>query len=207
MGLLKKRSEMHWARKIWHVGGVLSLAGIYYYLPFSWNVVLFGALWLVFILVDFFRLRFPSLNGSLTCLFRSVMRKSEFKTYAGTSYLLTGVLLIVLVFPRDVVFITLLYLALADPMASVVGIRFGKDKIFGRKSLQGSLAAFFVCTLITLAVLSSSDLATHRWLLISFLGGGVGAASEVVPMGGMDDNFSIPVLSALGLSGLFWIFV
>ena len=30
----KKRSEMHWARKIWHMCGVSALAFAYYYLSF-----------------------------------------------------------------------------------------------------------------------------------------------------------------------------
>jgi diacylglycerol kinase (CTP) len=42
--------------------------------------------------------------------------------------------------------------------------------------------------------------------LISVLGGLIGAAAEALPFGKVDDNFSIPVISAIGLWILFFIF-
>ena len=134
------------------------------------------------------------------------MRTSEVKAIAGTSYLLTGVLCVSFVFPREIVLMTLLYLAFADPMASVVGIRFGKDKIFGHKSVQGSAAAFVICAIITWAVLLYKGIMLDRLVIVSLLGGLIGAAAEAIPVGKLDDNFSIPVLSAGGLWLIFSIF-
>jgi dolichol kinase len=199
----KKRSEMHWARKLWHMGGVMAIAFGYYYMPTFWARALLFVLWLCFVPFDFLRLRSPVLNDVATHLFRPIMRESEAKDLAGTTYLLSGVLLVALFFPREIVLITLLYLAFADPMASVIGIKYGKDKIFGHKSLQGSVAAFTICTVITLAVLFYKGIMLDRIVIVSLLGGLIGATAEAVPMGKMDDNFSIPVLSAIGLWLLF----
>ena len=197
---------MHWARKIWHVLGVCVLAMIgHFFSPLWTNTVMLG-LWLLFVPVDFLRLRSPALNDFLMHLFRPIMRQTEAKALAGTSYLLTGVLVISLLFPREIVLITLLYLAFADPMASVVGIRWGRDKIFGHKSVQGSAAAFLICTLITFLALTYEGIFSERILMVSILGGLIGACAEAIPIGPLDDNFSIPVLSSAGLWILFMIF-
>jgi diacylglycerol kinase (CTP) len=202
----KKRTEMHWARKLWHMSGVTAIAIGYYYMPIFWARVTLLLLWLLFVPFDFWRLRSPFLNDIATHLFRPIMRESEAKDLAGTTYLLSGVLLVSLIFPREIVLITLLYLAFADPMASVIGIKYGKDKIFGHKSLQGSVAAFVICTVVTLAVLFYKGLMLDRIVIVSLLGGLIGALAEAVPVGRLDDNFSIPVISALGLWLLFMAF-
>lgn len=204
---LKKRTEMHWARKVWHMVGVSLLAWVFFYFSSFWSGVIFSVIWLAAVPFDFFRLKSPKVNDLFTHVFKSIMRQSEAQHLAGSTYLFSGVLLIYFIFPRDVVMISLLYLAFADPLASVFGIRFGKDKIFGqKKSVQGSLAAFFVCSVITFFVLSSKGLMMDRIVLVSILGGFIGAAAEAVPLGKMDDNFSIPVISAIGLWFLFTIF-
>ena len=40
----------------------------------------------------------------------------------------------------------LLFLALGDPVSSYIGVRYGKNPILGRKTLQGTLAGFVTCT-------------------------------------------------------------
>src|SRR5690606_38510278 len=100
--------------------------------------------WLLFVPLDFLRQSSPVLNDWLIHAFKPIMRQSEVNKLAGTTYLLTGVLFVVVFFPRPVVSLTLLYLAFADPIASLVGIRYGRDKLFGHKSLQGFIAAYSV---------------------------------------------------------------
>lgn len=98
------------------------------------------------------------------------------------------------------------FLAFADPIASYFGIMYGKDKILREKSLQGFLAAFVVCSLLTFAFLNSYDLFAERMVLISLLGGLIGALAELIPIGKLDDNLTLPVLSAVSLWGLFSLF-
>ena len=204
--VLKQKSDMHWARKFWHMGGVSLIAAGVHYLPAFWAGFGLIALWVLYVPLDFLRLKFPALNDFIVHLFRPVMRRHESHNLAGTTYLLTGVLLTYLVFPRSIFFLTLLYLAFADPCASIFGIKFGKDKIFGHKSLQGSLAAFIICGTLTFGFLYYRALFLDRLLIVSILGGLVGALAEAVPVGKIDDNFSIPVISATGLYVLFSVF-
>ena len=203
---LKKRTEMHWTRKLWHIIGVCFIAAVYHYVPPFWSKSFFLFLWFVAVPVDFIRLKIPAFNEIMTHIFGPIMRDSEANNLAGTTYLITGVALISFIFPKEIVFLTMLYLAFADPLASIVGIKYGKDKIFGHKSLQGSMAAFTVCAMITFALLNYKGLMMNRIIIVSILGGLIGAVAEAVPIGKLDDNFSIPVVSAIGLWILFTIF-
>ncbi len=161
---------------------------------------------ILFIPLDLLRQRLPGLNESLIHLFRPIIRESEVNRLAGTTFLLVGVAVLVLAFPRPVVSLTLLFLAFADPAASFVGIRYGKDKIFGHKSVQGFVAAYVVCFVCSLAYLLFMGFAWDRIIFFSLLAGLVGALSELVPIGKLDDNLTLPVLSAIGLSLLFYLF-
>jgi len=206
MGNLKQRSEMHWARKIWHMIGVSTIATGYYFFSHHVAEILLAVLWIIFVPTDLIRLRSPVINDILTHAFRPIMRQYEAKGLAGTTSLVTGVLLVSLVFPREIVLMTLLFLAFADPLASIVGIRWGKDKIFGHKSVQGSMAAFSVCAVITWSVCFYKGILLDRIIVVGLLGGLIGATAEAIPIGKLDDNFTIPVLSACGLWVLFYLF-
>ena len=68
------------------------------------------------------------------------------------------------------------------------------------KSLQGAVAGFFTCYLITLFyAMNTTTLGTHL-LVFSIVAGVIGAASELVSAFNIDDNLTIPVLSGLGMT-------
>jgi diacylglycerol kinase (CTP) len=203
---LKHRSDIHWARKIWHMGGVSVIAYLYAHLPEKTSLILLSIAWLAFVPIDFMRLKNPALNDFVLSALRPIMRRNEVDKLAGTTYLISGVTLVAFVFPPQIVLLTMIFLAFADPIASYWGIRFGKDKIFGEKSLQGSLAAFFVCSVATFYFLTSHWLLMDRLVIVSLLGGVIGALAELIPIGKLDDNFTLPVLSASALWCLFTIF-
>lgn len=203
---LKKRSEIHWARKLWHMGSVGAMAAFYAFAPEKLSMLILLVSWGLFVPLDFFRHQNAALNEFLTHAFRPIMRDSERHKLAGTSYLLTGVGIIVMIFPREVVLLTLLFLALADPIASYFGIRFGRDKIIGNKSLQGTLAAFFVCTTLCFVFLYTHSMLLDRLIVVSFLGGLIGALAELIPIGNLDDNLTLPLLSGTFLYLLFSLF-
>jgi len=203
---LKKRSEIHWARKLWHITTVAAMALIYAYTPTRVSLTILIIAGLIAIPLDFLRLKNSALNDVLVHLVKPLLRESELHRLAGTTYLITGVAIIAAIFPREIVLLTLLFLAFADPCASYFGIRYGKDKIFGHKSLQGTLAAFFVCTFICAAYFYAHNLFTDRWLVVSLLGGLIGALAELIPIGKLDDNLTLPVLSASFLWIVFSLF-
>lgn len=203
---LKKRSDLHWARKIWHMGTVSFMFLVWVCAPEKWSLGLLMAGWILFVPIDFLRQSWPGLNDWLVHAFKPILRQSEVNRIAGTTYLLTGAIVVAFLFPRPVVSLTLLFLAFADPLASYVGISYGRDKIFGQKSLQGFLAAYAVCSILSLTYLLLLNFTPNRVIIFSVFAGAVGALAELIPIGKIDDNFTLPVLSALGLYGLFYFF-
>ena len=87
-----------------------------------------------------------------------------------------------------------------------MGVRYGKDKLIGHKSFQGTLAGFIACTLISAVYLQLIDIMLDRWVLLSLLSGLTGAFAEVVPIAKLDDNFVFPLISASLLWSLFLLF-
>lgn len=211
MTKLKRRSDLHLERKFWHMGGVFLMFLVYTLTPYWVSMSFLIVFGIVGVTLDFLRLNNPKLNQHLMQVFGPFMRKSEMNQIAGSTYLLVGVTLVALLARRDVVQLTLLFLAFADPIASYFGIRFGKDKIIGNKSLQGTLAAFVVCALATFLYIhfhqtQFQDLLLGRLFLISLIGGVIGCFAELIPLGKLDDNFTLPVLSAVGLTAVFNLF-
>jgi dolichol kinase len=105
------------------------------------------------------------------------------------------------VFDRNIVTLTLLFLAFGDPIASFCGIRFGKDKILGHKTLQGTLGAFVACTTIAGIYYYFNNLMAERLLIVAPLSGLIGAVAELLPIGKLDDNLTFPIVG----STLLWI--
>lgn len=204
-GGFKNRSDLHVARKLWHISAVFFIFTSWSFFPYWLSITLLTIAWFIFTSIDLLRHKNPKLNQQLTRTLRPIMRSSEVHTLAGTTYLLTGVLLITIFFNPGVVSLSLLFLAFADPIASYIGIKYGKDKICGHKSVQGFVAAFLVCAGLTGLFLSYNAVSEHI-LIVSLLSGLVGALAELIPIAKLDDNFSMPVLSSFGLTILFYFF-
>jgi diacylglycerol kinase (CTP) len=202
----KKRSDLHLARKAWHVITVFLMFLTYRYTPeiVSKSILVIASC--LFVPVDIFRHRFTALNDFLIHFFRPVLRVNEVNRLAGTTYLLIGVMLVTFLLPRPIVSLTLLFLAFADPFASFIGIRYGKDKIFGQKTIQGFVAAYLACFFCCLVFLYSTNIPQDRLIVFSLIAGLVGALAELVPVGNLDDNLTMPVLSGAGLYLLFLLF-
>ncbi|MEK6628541.1 MAG: hypothetical protein AABY53_07935 [Bdellovibrionota bacterium] len=178
---------------------------LWIFLPNWLSKALLAFGFLVLVSADFLRLKNEGFNRFLTGFFGPIMRSSELHRLAGTTYLITGSVLTAFFFNKGVVALSLLFLAFADPIASYVGIKYGKDKLFGHKSVQGFVAAFAVCTGLCYLFLFYNRVQDYI-LIASLLAGLVGSLSELIPVGKLDDNFSMPVLSSIGLSILFYFF-
>ncbi len=202
----KARDDIHLARRLWHFGGVLFIFALYSFVTPKMAVYLSVGFTVFMVGFDWARLNNPRLGKFFMWLFGPVLRESERKKFAASTGMMVGVTVIICFFPKPVVLLSLLFLAFADPLASYFGIRFGKDKLIGNKSLQGTLAAFAACFLLSLGYFSYMDLMMERQFIACLLAGLIGAFSELVPIWKLDDNFVFPVLSAVLLTGLYYVF-
>lgn len=200
--ILAKRSDLHILRKIWHIGtGSLAL-----YLFFrsgmeanTWAWIALG-LAVFGLTVDLLRLRVKALNKLTLRFLGPLMRRSEREGMSGFPFYALGASLSLFFYNRDIAVLSIMFLVFSDPLSSFFGVLYGKDKIMPNKSLQGAVAGFFTCYLITLFyVMNSTTLGAHI-LVFSVIAGIIGTASELISAFNIDDNLTIPVLSGLGMT-------
>ncbi len=201
---LQKRNDLHIARKIWHVCGVTAILAAYIWVPYKDFIVLSVFVTSFVLLIDFGRLYSEKLNNIVQRSSSLFMREGERNKITGMSYMAVGVLSAALLFPRDVVILSLIFLGVGDPIASTFGILYGKNKI-GNKSLEGSIAAFVACSLAAVVYYVANDFFDHRIFIAVPLSGLWGALAELVDIKYLDDNLTLPILAGFGLWGLYYV--
>ena len=193
---LSSRNATHLLRRLWHLGCSLLLAYAYWeFFTKEQALLVMTTLGTIFLLGDSFRLKYTSLNKAILKIMGGFMRKSEMQSQSAMMPFILSLFIVIVLFPKPVVILSILYLGVGDPVASIVGIHYGNTKIFGtRKSLEGVVANFFVTTIITYFVLSAFALGGSYIVLISLMGGAGSALSESLPLA-TDDNLHVPILS------------
>ncbi|HEX9887552.1 MAG TPA: hypothetical protein VGA70_13730 [Longimicrobiales bacterium] len=139
--------------------------------------------------LDLVRLRSPGVNRAFFRLFTSLASPREARHFASSTWYALGGLLAYALFPFEVVTPAILVLGLADPVASVVGRRWGVRPL-GKGSWLGA-GAFFI-TAATILLAATGDPLT---LLVAL----VVTAVEVLPWP-VDDNLTIPLCVAILLT-------
>jgi dolichol kinase len=104
---------------------------------------------------------------------------------------------VVFLFPKPIALLAVLYLAFGDPAAAITGTAIGKTKLWAKKSLEGALANFIVSATVTALFALFYLKANPEVLFALSVGGGLSSMlAESLPTR-VDDNFTIPVVSAL----------
>jgi len=104
-----------------------------------------------------------------------------------------AVLLTILTVPKRAALIAIYTLAIADPLAAVVGIRYGRRRIAQHRSLEGSLAFFTATLAIALLVLGNGSEGSRLAIAGAAITIGAAAAGcELLPLR-IDDNLTIPL--------------
>lgn len=185
-------------RKIYHMlMGVSCLVLYSLYLSREEALYLLAMLGLPAVVLDAVRLRIPWLSNWLYDFFRPLLKESERTHMTGHSFFVLGVIVLVYFFPKPIVLLSVLFLTFGDPAASYIGSRWGKHRLPGGKSIEGSLANFvtsFTATAIFLLLYGNDT--TYGFIPICLVGAAISMISEYLPLP-IDDNFSIPVLSGV----------
>lgn len=199
---LAGRSDLHILRKLWHVLWGMSAIVCYYALELPLEVygwIAFGVGILGFGL-DFMRLQNENFNQLALKTLGPIFRKSEIEGFSGLPFYAMGVAMSIYFYHPDIAIISIFFLVLADPIASLVGVRFGKDKILPNKSLQGTVACFLTCYFIIVAYCWNTIASDYDLLAFALAGALMGAIGELFSAFNIDDNITIPVVGGAGLT-------
>jgi dolichol kinase len=202
---LRHRSDLHLARKFFHMSGAVMLLVPYLFLGFSKEMMaaILGTALAAAMSLEYSRSRFEWVNGITVRVLGPIMRDSEVNEISGIPFYMASCLFSFLIFPHHIAVLSILYLAFGDPSSSFFGVLYGRNKIFPNKSLQGTLGGFTVCALVTYAYIYWQNIEPQMAILLSMLGGFAGSLAELLPLN-VDDNFAIPVVSGALMVLAFW---
>lgn len=181
----------HIGRKLYHLFGGLGLLSLYYVLGREKALIFYGAMVLVVLAVDITRLRVPAFNRFIQSHFGSFIRKNEANKLTGTAPYVLGIGLTLLLYRADIATAAICFLAFGDVSATAVGERYGRTKISGEKSLEGTLA-FAAAAALSGVLLNFAGIHLMPGLILA--GALVAAGVELLPLP-VNDNLVIPVAS------------
>jgi len=128
---------------------------------------------------------------------RFIAKREELRDLSGTTYALMGCAIIMITMPKTVGITAILFNIFGDLFATIIGIRFGKTKILGEKTLEGSVA----CFLSQIAVVAWSNWKLGLPWFVGIIGAIFGTVVELVPIRvhnfKINDNLTIPILSGV----------
>ena len=153
-------------------------------------VIAVGILVFIALLIELFKTLWPSFRVAFYQVFTPLLRSHERSgAITGATYFLIGVFLPILLFPKILAIVCIFFMILGDMAAALIGKKWGRTKLFSRKSLEGSLACFLVCILIALVKFNPA---------VAIIGALVATVVEVIPTK-LDDNLTMPLLSGLAM--------
>jgi len=189
------RNDLQLGRRLFHVFNGVSTATAYALLFTHEQVVrVFGAIACIIYIADRVRIAYPETVAEYApWVNRTLVRAEEQVREAAMTPYAIAVLLTILTVPKFAALIAIYTLAIADPLAAIVGIRFGRRRIGANRTLEGSLAFFSATVAIAALVFHWGTTASTAAIAESSIAIGLAAGvCELVPLR-IDDNLTIPL--------------
>ena len=174
-------------RKILNLGA-LFLPILFYHLPYKTGRLVLATIALVIVSADVLRLHFTAVKDVFVIAFGSFLRRHEFLSLTGATYLILSAVVCSILFPKILTIAACSFLLVGDSVAAVIGQSLVSIKIFGNKTLLGSLGFFGSCLVVVLLI-------PELKFEIGLIGAIVATVIEALPIP-VDDNFSVPLVSA-----------
>ncbi|GAM28877.1 hypothetical protein SAMD00019534_120530, partial [Acytostelium subglobosum LB1] len=186
-------------RKGFHFSGmvipIIYLLGLNYtnFITRRFAYTLMSGITLAYFIWECLRLTVPAVRDFAFRTYGGILREKERDSFNGSLYYLLGSSLCIYFFTPLIAIASMLFLIIGDFCAAVIGISYGKTRIYGKKSLEGTVAMFIVCLLISLAMFWRSNLCEQ----LAFWGALSAALVELFNPSFIDDNLTIPCISGL----------
>ena len=117
-----------------------------------------------------------------------LIRKNEYKSLWSASLMMISFVLITLIFPKNIVLLSMIVTSVSDPVAGLFGMKYGEIKLLNNKTLEGSFSFVISTFLITLFYFQTFNMLLF---VICFL---ISLNELITPM--KYDNLTIPIVSS-----------
>jgi dolichol kinase len=173
-------------RKLIHLFNLAIPFSYLYVFPEKWVFVkLLSILMFLFIIFDILRHKVAWVKSLFTLFINSMLRSHEQEgKLTGATWVMIGAVISIILFSKPVAIIALIFMSLGDSAAGLIGLRYGKHKIWN-KSWEGFFGGLFVCIIIGMNY-------SLLPMTISLSGAVAAMVMEILPIP-LDDNFKIPL--------------
>ena len=181
--------KSEYIRKLIHLSNLIIPISYYYvFQDKRFFLIILFFLVLVFLAIDLFREKNKYIKSFFNIFFNRMMRRHELNgALTGASWVMISAFVIILIFPKNIAILSLIFMSIGDTVAGLAGRKIGKLKI-GEKTVEGFVFGFLACAIIS-----------YNYKLIPFsisiYGSLIGMIFEVLPLP-LDDNLKIPLSSA-----------
>ena len=198
----------NYTRSLFHVAsGAFSLALLRLAPGRSWLIAAAVAFATLAWTLEIARRRSPAVNDALMRMLKSIAHPRERHHVNSSTWYGTALLILALFFPLRAAEIGVVVLGLADPAAGFIGRRYGRTRLRAGRSLEGTLAFFVVAAIGALATLSAFyALPWSSRIILAIAGGVIGAVTELISTR-LDDNFTIPLTTAIAVTATQLLFL
>ena len=195
---MKKVPMAELNRKIIHLGSVLiPISYLWYVKEQNTMILIMICLFTISMIIDLLRIKLSILNNFFKHFFSKMLREGEANgQITGASWLLLGSLLTIIFFPIYIAVPALIYLTIGDSFAALVGKAFPYGRV-GTKSITGSLTGIIFSSIVAL------ELNEVLPFGVIILGSIVAMIIELLPHRTLNDNLTIPTLSAFSIQIFF----
>jgi dolichol kinase len=190
------RDDLQLGRRFFHLANGVSIATAYALLFTHEQVIhIFGTIACIVYVVDRVRIAYPeAVARHAPWVNRLLLRAEEQVRESAMIPYAIAVLLTILTVPKLAALVAIYTLGIADPLAAVVGIRWGRRPIARNRTMEGSLAFFGATVAIAAVVLGRGSAGTPMAIGAASIAIGLaGALCELVPLR-IDDNLTIPLI-------------
>lgn len=135
--------------------------------------------------------RFLSKKALKNIVINSLFKKQEKRKISGIFLFLISCLFILVFFEKNIAILVLSLFIIGDNLAEIIGINYGRIKLIGNKTLEGSFACFSSCFF--------TGLLLTKFLPITFFK--IFVTSSIISLIELfsyriDDNLTIPIITA-----------
>ncbi|MFH0948471.1 MAG: diacylglycerol/polyprenol kinase family protein [Elusimicrobiota bacterium] len=153
---------------------------------------------LLVVVFELFRLKNEKFNQKLLKIFDGIYRENEVKKVSTLIFTLSGMFWTILFFEKEIALLAIFFLTFGDGFAALVGEKYGKHKIFRKKSWEGVATNLITCLAVGLVFSHFHQIKFSQ----IFFGSLAATVIEILPV---KDNLLIPIISAfvVKVSGRF----
>lgn len=193
----------NYRRSVFHACMATTTVGILYLLPDPvWGIAVVAPFFVWAWTMEILRRTRPRLNAALMNAFGPFAHPYETHRVNSATWYTTGLMILSFTQAPLVCAIGIAVLGFGDPVAALVGRRWGHHKLLHGRTLEGScgflaagLSAGFVAALVF-----APDVACTSLLVIAAAGAVAGTCAELLSLR-VDDNLSVALTAAAGASG------